>query len=131
MGYSLAGASRGFGLELVKRILARGDCVIATARDVSRLDPLFAQPDTDNSRIIALELDVTWSSDALQETAKKAISHWGRVDVVVNKAGSNTIFELEGLSERKARDIFSAQLWGPARVQEIVSIGSDLTLILN
>ena len=60
--------------------------MIATARDAKRLDPLLAQPDTDKSRIFVLELDVTWSFDAIQETAKKAIDHWGRVDVVVNNA---------------------------------------------
>ena len=47
---------------------------------------LLAHPDIYQTRIFILELDVTWSSDALKETAKKAIDHWGRVDVVVNNA---------------------------------------------
>ncbi|KAI1792269.1 NAD-P-binding protein [Ganoderma leucocontextum] len=98
----VTGASRGFGLALVKRILARGDCVIATARDASRFDPLLAQPDTDKTRILTLELDVTWSFDVLQETAKKAIDRWGRVDVVVN----NAAYTVSGPSEELGADMF-------------------------
>ena len=60
--------------------------MIATARDTNRFDTLLAHPDTDKTRIFVLELDVTSSYDALKETAKKAIDHWGRVDVVVNNA---------------------------------------------
>ena len=60
--------------------------MVATARDTSRFDPLLAHPDIDKTRVLALELDVTWSSDTLKDTAKKAIDHWGRVDVVVNNA---------------------------------------------
>ncbi len=69
--------------------------MIATARDAKRLDPLLTQPGTDKTRIFVLELDVTWSFDVLQETAKKAIEHWGRIDVVVN----NAAYTVSGPSE--------------------------------
>ena len=47
------------GLALTKRILARGDRAVATARDTSRFDPLISNPETDTSRIFVFEVDVT------------------------------------------------------------------------
>ncbi|KAM5543904.1 hypothetical protein V8D89_002521 [Ganoderma adspersum] len=119
MPWYLQGASRGFGLELVTGILARGDRVIATARDTSRFDTLLAQPGTDKTRIFVLELDVTWSSDTLKDTAKKAIDHWGRVDVVVN----NAAYTVTGPSEELGADMFmefmKTNFAGPINVNNV------------
>ena len=38
----IVGASRGIGLEFVKQLLARGDHVIATVRDVARASQLWS-----------------------------------------------------------------------------------------
>ena len=38
----IVGASRGIGLEFVRQLLARGDQVIATVRDVGRASQLWA-----------------------------------------------------------------------------------------
>ncbi|KAI0635368.1 NAD-P-binding protein [Trametes polyzona] len=83
----ITGASTGFGLALTKRILARGDRVIATARDTSRFDPLLSHPDTDRDRIHVLELDITSPFAIVQGVAQKAADRWDRIDVLVNNAG--------------------------------------------
>ncbi|HCL3894583.1 TPA: SDR family NAD(P)-dependent oxidoreductase, partial [Pseudomonas aeruginosa] len=38
----VTGASRGIGAEIVKAALAAGDRVVATGRDLARLERLFA-----------------------------------------------------------------------------------------
>ncbi|CDO68982.1 hypothetical protein BN946_scf184777.g12 [Trametes cinnabarina] len=83
----VTGASRGLGLALTKRILARGDRVVATARNLNAFDPLLADPSTDRSRILILQLDVTSPADAVQGVVREAVEHWGRIDVLVNNAG--------------------------------------------
>ncbi|KAI8973104.1 NAD-P-binding protein [Trametes punicea] len=85
----VTGASVGMGLALTKRILARGDCVIATARDVRRFDPLLADPDTDRNRIFVLELDITSPAAVVQDVMRKAVGNWGRIDVLVNNAATS------------------------------------------
>ncbi|KAI0328782.1 NAD-P-binding protein [Cubamyces sp. BRFM 1775] len=82
-----SGASTGLGLALTKRILARGDCVVATARDTTRFEPLLSDPNTDHSRITVLELDITSPAPVVRDIVKKAVEHWGRIDVLVNNAG--------------------------------------------
>ncbi|TFK83101.1 NAD-P-binding protein [Polyporus arcularius HHB13444] len=83
----ITGASSGLGFALTERILARGDRVVATARNPRALDALLSHPDTDKSRIHVLKLDITSPFAILQETAQKAVEKWGRVDVLVNNAG--------------------------------------------
>ncbi|OSC98877.1 NAD(P)-binding protein [Trametes coccinea BRFM310] len=83
----VTGASKGLGLALTKRILARGDRVVATARNPRALEPLLADPATDRTRIFVLELDVTSPAETVRDTVSKAVEHWGRVDVLVNNAG--------------------------------------------
>jgi NADP-dependent 3-hydroxy acid dehydrogenase YdfG len=77
----ITGCSSGFGHEFVTQILARGDLVIATSRNVDKIRHL-EQP-----RVSLQQLDVTDSQESLDETISKAISIHGRVDVLVNNAG--------------------------------------------
>ncbi|KAI0349880.1 NAD-P-binding protein [Trametes cingulata] len=85
----ITGASTGLGLALTERLLARGDRVVATARksSLSRFEPLLSRPETDRTRIVILELDITSPLVVLQDVVKQAVDHWGRIDVLVNNAG--------------------------------------------
>ena len=74
----ITGAASGFGLELAKRFVARGDSVIATDLHDSANEDVVKLGDACTYR----ELDVT--SDADREAAAAAI---GAVDVLVFNAG--------------------------------------------
>src|SRR5262245_2344162 len=52
----LTGASRGFGLEIARKILSQGDRVVATARRAGQI--AAALPDA-GDRLLAVDLDVT------------------------------------------------------------------------
>ncbi|VDC00544.1 unnamed protein product [Peniophora sp. CBMAI 1063] len=83
----VTGASSGLGLALVKCILARGDRVVATARDPSKLDALMPVLDVLPGRLYITYLDVTDTSEKIQSIMDAAILRWGRIDVLVNNAG--------------------------------------------
>lgn len=78
----ITGCSSGFGKIFVSAILAQGDRVIATARNINSLSD-FAH--SDNVKL--LELDITDSQHALNEKVSKAIAMFGQIDVLVNNAG--------------------------------------------
>jgi hypothetical protein len=82
------GASSGLGYGLVRRALARGDRVIATARSVHKLEAALAYvPDDERVRLRILRLNVLAGFEELRRVATTAIAFWGRVDVLVNNAG--------------------------------------------
>ena len=77
--------SSGLGRELTLAALQRGDKVIATARarSVAKLS------DLKQAGAEVLELDVTDPLESLSAVAKQAISIHGRIDVLVNNAGTS------------------------------------------
>ncbi|KAJ7691780.1 hypothetical protein B0H17DRAFT_1062642 [Mycena rosella] len=80
----ITGASSGFGRSLISSVLARGDRVMASSRC---LDPIKDLEGTsDNLRLI--QLDVTAGEELVKRRVADAVAAWGRLDVVVNNAGS-------------------------------------------
>ena len=63
-------------------LLERGDKVVATARDVSRIQCF---PKSENLRL--QQLDVTDGLDVIRRKAEEALEWFGRIDVLVNNAG--------------------------------------------
>jgi NAD(P)-dependent dehydrogenase (short-subunit alcohol dehydrogenase family) len=94
----LQGTSSGLGLALVRRVLARGDRVIATSRvraaPEGQQQRQFAEAllslvrGEREDRLRLLELDVSAPFAEVQRQVEAAIAMWGRVDVLVNNAGT-------------------------------------------
>jgi NAD(P)-dependent dehydrogenase (short-subunit alcohol dehydrogenase family) len=107
----ITGSSTGFGYLLAKEALHRGDRVIATARDASKLDDLLKQhPAT--ARTFAL--DVTQPAE-IESVAQQAIAAFGQVDVLVNNAGYGVNGAIEEVSEDEFEPMFQTNIYGLIR----------------
>jgi len=107
----ITGSSSGFGLLLAHEALRRGERVIATARDVSKLDDLIQHyPDTART----LALDVTKAAE-IEFIASQAISAFGQVDVLVNNAGYGVNGAIEEVSEDEFEPMFQTNIYGLIR----------------
>ena len=104
----ITGTSRGFGRVWAQAALARGDRVVATARDVKTLAPLVERY---GDLVAPLSLDVT---DKAAASAAIAFAHerFGRLDVVVNNAGYGLFGTIEEISESEARAQLETNLFG-------------------
>jgi NADP-dependent 3-hydroxy acid dehydrogenase YdfG len=87
----ITGCSSGFGEQFVHSILARGDKVIATARRPEKLRALA------DAGAATLQLDITDSQQSIRDTIAKAISVYGKIDVLVNNAAYIAIGTWEDL----------------------------------
>lgn len=96
--FFITGTSTGFGYELVKKCLAEGDKVVATARNSSKLK--FDGTTKDN--FLAVDCDVT-SEKSIDAAFDAAIKQFKRVDVVCNNAGYGLSGEFESLSDKQIR----------------------------
>src|SRR6478752_5251187 len=79
----VTGASKGLGLALAKKLLAKGYQVAATSRNVQSLTAAL-NDNTDN--LLPLEVDLTNKME-VEESIHKVIEKFGNIDVVVNNAG--------------------------------------------
>lgn len=89
----ITGTSSGMGRSLVKAALERNDKVIATARVLEQIQDLRTL--ADSSRLYLMQLDITDSQEVINSKVTEAIDVWGRIDVLVNNAGTGVKMILE------------------------------------
>jgi NAD(P)-dependent dehydrogenase (short-subunit alcohol dehydrogenase family) len=108
----ITGASRGFGRIWAEAALKRGDQVTATARklaDVADLKKQFGDA------VLPLSLDVT-NAEQVQQVVQQSYAHFGRLDVLVNNAGTSLFAATEEASDDQIRELFDANYLGMVRV---------------
>ena len=104
----ITGCSRGLGRTLAEAVLARGDRLVATARDAQSLEPLRQLAP---ERVRAHALDVN-REDRVQAVVAAAIAAFGRIDVLVNNAGYGLAGAVEEVSDAEARAQFETNVFG-------------------
>ena len=108
----ITGVSSGFGLELARAALARGDTVVGTVRQAAPADR-FEQ--LAPGRAHALLLDVT-RIDQVEPAVQKALKLAGTIDVLVNNAGYGLFGAIEEVSDAEGRQVMDTNLFGPLAV---------------
>ena len=111
----ITGASRGLGHAITRAALARGDQVVATARDVAAL----ADIPTGTGRLLTLPLDVT-DQRQIDQAVSAAVAEFGRIDVLVNNAGFGVLGAVEEVSDQEVREAFETNVFGLLAVTRTV-----------
>lgn len=104
----VTGASKGLGLTLVQKLLAGGNKVAATSRN---LEDLQKAVDNDSPQFLPLVTNLK-SEASVQEAIEKTVAHFGRIDVVVNNAGYGLVGSVEELSDSEVRENFEINVFG-------------------
>ena len=79
----VTGAGRGLGVDIAKAALAAGHAVVATARKTESITEALGE----HEDLLAVALDVT-DTAAAEAAVQAAVERFGRLDVLVNNAGS-------------------------------------------
>jgi NAD(P)-dependent dehydrogenase (short-subunit alcohol dehydrogenase family) len=109
----ITGASSGIGEETVKCLIAAGYTVYAGAR---RLDRMKSLADA-GARLLALDVTDDGSMTAATETV---MQESGRIDVLINNAGFGSYGALEDVPLDEARRQFEVNIFGLARLTQLV-----------
>jgi NAD(P)-dependent dehydrogenase (short-subunit alcohol dehydrogenase family) len=107
----VTGASKGLGLTLVKQLLNKGYKVVATSRSLTDLNNSV---DT-STNFLPLAVNIK-DENSVTAAVAETISHFGRIDVVVNNAGYGLTGSLEELSDVEARENFDVNVFGSLNV---------------
>lgn len=104
----ITGVSSGFGYEMTKLLLERGDQVIGTVRKMNKVEELVKKyPLTFDCRI----LDVTEVS-AVQALVRDSFKSHEKIDVIVSNAGYGLFGCVEELSDSEIDHIIATNLVG-------------------
>ena len=111
----VTGAGRGMGVDIAKAALAAGYAVVATGRDPERVTRAVGTADD----LLTVPLDVTDTASA-QAAVRAAVDRFGRIDVLVNNAGTFVAGFFEEITPDDFRAQVETNLFGPLNVTRAV-----------
>jgi NAD(P)-dependent dehydrogenase (short-subunit alcohol dehydrogenase family) len=111
----ITGAGRGMGACFTRAALAAGNAVVATGR---RAD-VVSEAVGSSEDLLAVKLDVTDVNEAAS-AVDAAMDRFGRIDVLVNNAGSSFKGYFEEMSPRQVEQQLATNLLGPMNVTRAV-----------
>ncbi len=109
----VTGASSGIGKATSKKLLEEGYTVYVAARRVDQMSDLV------ELGAIALKMDITREEDVVRGVEQIQRDHGG-VDVLINNAGYGSYGAMEDTSIEDARYQFEVNLFGLARLTQLV-----------
>ena len=108
----ITGVSSGFGNEMTKQLLKKGDTVIGTVRNTDKVKELIEKyPETFDCQI----LDVT-DIERIHTFIPEMFEKHSRIDVVVNNAGYGLFGAAEELDYANIEKILATNLTGPIMI---------------
>jgi len=113
----ITGASKGFGLALVKKLLSEGYRVAATSRNKAAL--IAAVGDDKNDQFLPLEVDLK-DELSIKKSVQETHQYFGGIDVVMNNAGYGIGGAVEELSTAEIRESFEVNVFATISVMQAV-----------
>ena len=104
----ITGASKGLGLALVKQLLAAGQKVAATSREVTQLSENVGYT---GNNFLPISLNLT-DDGAVKQAIAQTVAAFGTIDVLINNAGYGIGGSLEELSDNEIRSAFDINVFG-------------------
>ena len=104
----ITGCSTGLGRALAEAVIAHGHNVIATARDVTKLEGIGANAP---HQALLLPLDVTDESQ-ISEAVQVGTERFGAIDVLVNNAGYGYRAAIEEGDDPDIQKLFATHVFG-------------------
>ena len=99
----ISGASTGFGRSIAKLLSSNGFSVYGTSRNPKNY--------TDFEGLELLKYDLTTFKDS-KNVVKKVLSTEGKIDVLINNAGSGFVGPIEEMSIKDAKHLFDINFFG-------------------
>jgi len=107
----ITGAGRGLGVDIAKAALAAGHAVVATARNAESATKALGEHDD----LLSVDLDVNDPAEAAA-AVHATVERFGRLDVLVNNAGSFQAGFFEEMAPENFRSQIETTLFGPVNV---------------
>ncbi|KAL7312036.1 hypothetical protein PS15m_007841 [Mucor circinelloides] len=115
----ITGCSSGIGESVAIEALKRGDKVVATSRNLQKLEKAFEKHGKNDSLLLK-KIDVTDDFEVIKKTVDEIVGAVGQIDFLINNAGYVEENLLEFASTKQAYDQFNTNVFGLLSVTRAV-----------
>ena len=117
----ITGASRGIGAAIASRFAREGARVGLAARSLDECEKLGAQIRAEGGQAVAAACDVT-VRESYTTAVATVVKTWGRIDVLVNNAGSSGLTPLESGSSKNDSDEAIEDRWNAVIASSLTAV---------
>jgi NAD(P)-dependent dehydrogenase (short-subunit alcohol dehydrogenase family) len=108
----ITGGSRGLGLAMAEEFVAEGALPVICARNADDLEDARQRLlDLGATDVLALPTDVR-DREQVEQLIEATLRHFGRIDIVVNNAGTIMVGPLESQTLADFEDTMATMFWG-------------------
>ena len=124
----ITGCSTGLGVQMACALANQGCNIVAIARREDKLKEVASMlKEKYGVDALPLRCDIT-DTDMVEETVKKALEHFMRIDILINNAGTGAVAPAEEITDEQFGNELNIDLFGSFRVARAVA---KLSMIPN
>ena len=132
----ITGGSRGVGAATANLLAAKGwNVVITCTSSIAEAEEVVKKCKSLNVDALAISANVE-DNNACQDTIKKTLAKWGRIDSLINNAGTTKFAnhaDLEALSAEDFQHIYAVNVIGPFQMvraaKETLLVSEDPSIV--
>ncbi|MEC7367759.1 MAG: SDR family oxidoreductase [Pseudomonadota bacterium] len=108
----VTGGSDGIGKAAAERLSAEGALVALVSRTQVNLDATAKEiGDITGNEVIGIATDVR-SETAVESMVEAVVSRWGRIDILINNAGTSSFARFEKMTNEQVEEDFTLKVMG-------------------
>jgi len=115
----ITGGSRGLGLVLARRLADEGARLVLLARDTAELANAESDLESRGTFVLTISCDLLVREE-IAAAVRKAMSHFGRVDVLINNAGVIEVGPLAHMQRADFEHCLQLHFWAAYELTQLV-----------
>ena len=117
----VTGCSTGLGVQMAKALASQGCNIIPIARRLEKLQEVAAMLEKEYGvEAYPIRCDIT-NTEMVEATVKDAIAHFGRIDILINNAGTGAVAPAEDITDDQFANEMNIDLFGSFKVARAVA----------
>jgi len=117
----VTGCSGGLGVQMAKALANQGCTIVPIARRMEKLEKVAKEIREEfGVEVLPLRCDIT-NTQLVDETVKTVIEHLGRVDILINNAGTGAVAPAEDITDQQFDNEMQVDLFGTFKVARAVA----------
>lgn len=109
----ITGGSKGLGSAMAEGLASAGADLLLISRNQEEVEETAARIQSDyGNRVIGIKTDVT-NADQVATMTDRAMTEFGKIDILINNAGINTRGPIDGLTLEEFQEVQNVNVTGP------------------